>query len=55
MRGSIGVLFDSMKAGLINREDALGILNKFGENPQIYWIDPDIIKSTTEKLNLKRL
>jgi len=50
VRGSIGVLFDALKAGVINEEEALSILKKFRDNPQVFWIEPEIIKSAMEKI-----
>jgi len=50
VKGSIGVLFDALKAGLINEEEALGILLKFRDSPQVFWIEPDIIEVTMEKI-----
>ncbi len=50
VKGSIGILFDSLKAGLINKDDALRILLKFRDNPQIFWIEPDIIEEAMEKI-----
>ncbi len=50
VKGSIGVLFDALKAGLINEEDALGILLKFRDNPQVFWIEPGIIEEAMEKI-----
>ena len=32
------------------KEQAGSILNKFKENPQIFWIEPNIIKSAIEKI-----
>ena len=53
VKGSIGILFDALKAGIINEKGASTILNKFKKNPQIFWIEPDIIKSAIEKINMK--
>jgi predicted nucleic acid-binding protein len=53
VKGSIGILFDALKAGTINEEGVLTILNKFEKNPQVFWIEPDIIKSAIEKINTK--
>ncbi len=50
VKGSIGVLFDALKAGLINEDEALSILLKFRDNPQVFWIEPDIIEDAMEKI-----
>lgn len=50
VKGSIGVLFDASKAGLINEEDALNILLKFRDNPQVFWIEPGILEMAMEKI-----
>lgn len=53
VKGSIGVIFDALKAGIINEKQVLTILNNFKKNPQIFWIEPAIIKSAIEKINMK--
>ncbi|SNQ59097.1 DUF3368 domain-containing protein [Candidatus Methanoperedens nitratireducens] len=53
VKGSIGILFDALKAGTINEKEVLTILNKFKKNPQVFWIEPDIIKSAIEKIHTK--
>lgn len=50
VKGTIGVLFDALKVGVINEEEVLNILKKFGDNPQVFWIEPDIIKAAMEKI-----
>jgi len=45
VRGSIGILFDALKAGIINEEEVLNILEEFRDNPQVFWIEPDIIRA----------
>ncbi len=55
VRGSIGVLFDALKIKLIDAEQAISILNKFREKPQIFWIEPNIIKSAIEKIYNNKL
>jgi len=51
VKGTIGVLFDSLKAGVIDNERALIVLSRFRDNPQDFWIEPDIIKSAMEKIS----
>ncbi len=53
VKGSIGILFDALKSGTINEKEVLTILNKFKKNPQVFWIEPDIIKSAIEKIHIK--
>ncbi len=50
VKGSIGVLFDAFKAGIISKDDALSILSRFKDDPQVFWINPDIIKAAIEKI-----
>ena len=54
VKGSIGVLFDALRDGVIDREEALRIFSMFRENPQEFWIEPDIIKVAMEKINSKK-
>ena len=54
VKGSIGILFDALKKGVIDREEALRILSMFSEAPQEFWIEPDIIKVAMEKINNKK-
>ena len=54
VKGTIGVLFDSLKAGVIDNERALIVLSRFRDNPQDFWIEPDIIKSAMEKISFKK-
>ena len=54
VKGSIGILFDAVKAGIVDEEGALSILSKFRDNPQVFWIEPDIIKAAMEKIHLKK-
>ncbi len=49
VKGSIGILFEALRAGLINEKEILDILEKFRDNPQVFWIEPDIIKAAMEK------
>lgn len=55
VRGSIGILFDALKTGVINDEEALNILEKFRDNPQVFWIDPEIIRAAMEKIFMRRM
>lgn len=54
VRGSIGILFEALKAGVINEMEALKILEKFRDNPQVFWIEPEIIRAAMEKIYLKK-
>ncbi|MBU4140190.1 MAG: DUF3368 domain-containing protein [Euryarchaeota archaeon] len=54
VKGSIGILFDALGEGVIDKKEALGLLSRFREEPQDFWIDPDIIKLAMEKINLKK-
>jgi predicted nucleic acid-binding protein len=54
VKGSIGILFDAIKAGIVDENGALSILSKFRDNPQVFWIEPDIIKAAMEKIQLKK-
>lgn len=54
VKGSIGILFDAVKAGIVDENGALTILSKFRDNPQVFWIEPDIIKAAMEKMHLKK-
>lgn len=54
VKGSIGVLFDALKAGVISEEGALIILEKFRDEPQVFWIEPDIINAAIEKIHLMK-
>ncbi|TAN40487.1 MAG: DUF3368 domain-containing protein [Candidatus Methanoperedens sp.] len=54
VKGSIGVLFEALKAGVIDEREALNNLEKFRDNPQVFWIEPDIIKAAIEKIHLKK-
>lgn len=54
VKGSIGVLFEAMKAGIIDEKKALNYLEKFRDNPQVFWINPDIIKAAIERIHLKK-
>lgn len=49
-KGSIGVLFDALKSGVINKEEVVTILKKFEDNPQVFWIEPGIIKAAIERI-----
>lgn len=46
-------MLDALKAGVIDERKALSNLEKFRDNPQVFWIDPDIIEAAMEKINLK--
>ncbi len=48
-------MFDALKIKLIDAEQAISILNKFREKPQIFWIEPNIIKSAIEKIYNNKL
>ncbi len=50
VKGTIGVLFDALRAGLISKEEALSILLKFRDSPHVFWVEPDIIEETMEKI-----
>jgi predicted nucleic acid-binding protein len=54
VKGSIGVLFDALREGVIDREEALSILSRFRDSPQDFWIEPDIIKTAMEKISLEK-
>jgi len=54
VKGSIGVLFDALKAGIIKEEEAFSILEQFKDAPQVFWIEPAIIKAAMEKIVLKK-
>ena len=54
VKGTIGVLFDSLRAEVIDNERALIVLSRFRDNPQDFWIEPDIIKSAMEKISFKK-
>lgn len=50
VKGSIGVIFNGLKADLINKKEALSILNSFKEKPQTFWIEPEIIEIAMERI-----
>jgi hypothetical protein len=50
VKGTIGVLFDALKAGAISKDEALNILREFRDNPQIFWIEPGIIEAAIDKI-----
>lgn len=50
VKGTIGVLFDALKTGVISRDEALNILREFRDNPQTFWIEPGIIEAAIEKI-----
>ncbi len=50
VKGSIGVLFDALREGVIDKEEALSVLSRFREDPQEFWIDPIIIKAAIQKI-----
>lgn len=54
VKGSIGVLFDALKVGVIDEREALSSLEKFRDNPQVFWIEPDIIKAAMGKIYLNK-
>ena len=54
VKGSIGVLFDALREEVIDREEALGILSRFRDSPQDFWIEADIIKLAIEKISLEK-
>ncbi|NOZ59724.1 MAG: DUF3368 domain-containing protein [Euryarchaeota archaeon] len=53
VKGTIGVVFDALRAGIIGKNEALKILRDFRENPQAFWIDPDIIEVAMRKISRK--
>lgn len=50
VKGTIGILFDALKAGVITKDEALNILREFRNNPQTFWIEPGIIEAAIEKI-----
>jgi len=54
VKGSIGILFEALKEGKIDNEEALSILSRFRDEPHAFWIDPDIIKAAMEKISLRK-
>ncbi|WP_456474720.1 DUF3368 domain-containing protein [Candidatus Pyrohabitans sp.] len=50
VKGSIGVLFDAIKTGIISIDEALNILKEFRDDPQSFWIEPGIIEAAIEKI-----
>lgn len=55
VKGSLGVLFEALKAELINKNEALIILKRFKDEPHVFWIEPGIIKAAMEKIHLNNL
>ncbi len=50
VKGTIGVLFEALKEEVIDNEEALGVLSRFREAPQEFWIEPNIIEAAMEKI-----
>jgi len=50
VKGTIGVLFEALKEGIIDKEEALSVLSRFRGDPHNFWIEPDIIKVAMEKI-----
>jgi len=53
IKGTIGVLFDALRTGKIDKQKALSVLSSFMDKPQDFWIEPDIIKSAMNKISSK--
>jgi predicted nucleic acid-binding protein len=54
VKGSIGILFEALKTGIINKEEVLSILGQFKDAPQVFWIEPAIIKAAIEQIILEK-
>jgi|Deesub1362A_J573_1020465.scaffolds.fasta_scaffold05407_4 hypothetical protein len=50
VKGTIGVLFDAFRAGVISRDEALNILRDFRDDPQTFWIEHGIIEAAMKKV-----
>ena len=55
VKGSIGILFEALKEGTIEKEEALSILSRFRDEPNAFWIDPNIIRAAMEKISLRNM
>jgi predicted nucleic acid-binding protein len=53
VKGTIGVLFEALKKGVIDKQEALSVLSRFRGDPHSFWIEPDIIKGAMEKISWK--
>ena len=54
VKGTIGLLFEALKTGIITEEEVLSILGQFKDAPQVFWIEPAIIEAAIEKIVLKK-
>jgi len=54
VKGSVGVLFDAQKAGIITKKEVLRILEQFKDAPNVFWIEPAIIEVAMEKIASKK-
>jgi|Deesub1362A_J573_1020465.scaffolds.fasta_scaffold00194_60 hypothetical protein len=50
VKGTIGIIFEATKRGVIDRRDAVALLEKFIEKPEEYWIEPKIIEEAIRKI-----
>ncbi|GCC11531.1 hypothetical protein IPdc08_01586 [archaeon] len=50
IKGTIGVIQEAVKKGVISAEEGTGILRKFKGAPQEYWIDPAVIDAAIKKI-----
>ncbi len=52
VKGTIGILFEALRAGIIDGGEVLRVLSIFRDNPQDFWMDPDMIEEAIKKLSL---
>ena len=52
IKGTIGILFEALRAGIIDRGDVLRVLSIFRDNPHDFWMDPDMIGEAIKKLGV---
>lgn len=50
VKGTIGVIAEGVKKGILRKEKAIEILNAFKEKPEEFWIEPEIIEKAIKKL-----
>lgn len=50
VKGTIGVIQEAVKKGVISAKEGTGILRKFKGAPQEYWIDPAVIDAAIKKI-----
>lgn len=50
VKGTIGVLFEALRVGVVSRDEALNILRDFRDDPQTFWIEPGIIEAAMQKI-----